>query len=347
MNKNTLYEIKDLKRRYGQGFVLDIPYLKIERDKSYGIVGPNGSGKSTLLRILAFIDRQDEGTVWFNQDGHSGDGVTSKSSHTRGSVVTMLLQEPYLLKRSVYENIAYGLRVRGIRKNIREKVNKSLSMVGLDHRIFSHRKWSELSGGEAQRIALAARLVLEPAVLILDEPTASVDRVSAQIIKDTIKKVRKEHMTTLIIAAHDLVWLHEVADEILKMHAGNVMGSGEENFITGPWNAEKDGLWSRSLDDGQKIIVLPSAGESENAILDPTSIIISTERPDHISAQNVLSGRLVHMYTFEHSERVKLDIQVSNLSLTCSVTRKAASSLGLLPGLEVWVVFKASSLQWQ
>ena len=198
MNNNILYEIKGLRRRYGQGFVLDIPYLKIERDKSYGIVGPNGSGKSTLLRILAFIDRQDEGTVWFNQNIPSGDGSKSKSGRIKGAGVTMLLQEPYLLKRSVYENIAYGLRVQGIRQNIREKVNKSLSMVGLDHSIFSHRKWSELSGGEAQRIALAARLVLEPAVLILDEPTASVDRVSAQIIKDTIKKVRKEQMTTLI-----------------------------------------------------------------------------------------------------------------------------------------------------
>jgi tungstate transport system ATP-binding protein len=347
MNSNVLYEIKGLKRRYGEGFVLDIPYLRIERGKSYGIVGPNGSGKSTLLRIIAFIDKQDEGTFRFYHDGSSAESAHSNYDQIKGATVTMLLQEPYLLKRSVFENIAYGLRVRGIKKNIRERVNESLRMVGLEPVIFSHRKWSALSGGEAQRIALAARLVLKPAVLILDEPTASVDRVSAQIIKETIKKVRKEYMTTLIIATHDLVWLHEVSDEILKMHDGRIMGSGEENFITGPWTVEMDGLWSRRLDDGQKIVALPSEAEAKNTILDPSSIIITTERPDRISAQNVLRGRLVHMYTFEHSERVKLDVQVSNLSLTCSVTRKAASSLGLLPGLDVWVVFKASSLQWK
>ncbi len=347
MNNNIIYEVKDLKRRYGEGFMLDIPYLKIERGKSYGIVGPNGSGKSTLLRILAFIDRHYEGRVRFYQDGSPADSFKANYDNIKGATVTMLLQEPYLLKRSVFENIAYGLRVRGIRKNIHERINESLSMVGLDPGIFAHRKWSELSGGESQRIALAARLVLKPAVLILDEPTASVDRVSAQVIKETIRNVRMNYMTTLIIATHDLLWLHEVGDAILKMHEGHIMGSGEENFIMGPWTVEKDGLWSRSLDDGQKIMVLPPSGQSTNALLDPTSIIITTERPDHISAQNILSGRLVHMFTFEQSERVKLDVQVSNISLICSVTRKAVSSLGLLPGLEVWVVFKASSLQWQ
>jgi tungstate transport system ATP-binding protein len=347
MNSNILYEIKDLKRRYGEGFVLDIPYLKFERDKSYGLVGPNGSGKSTLLRILAFIDRQDEGTLLFYENNSTVNSEGANFDQISSATVTMLLQEPYLLKRSVFENIAYGLRVRGVKKNIRERISESLYMVGLEPGIFSHRKWSALSGGEAQRVALAARLVLEPSVLILDEPTASVDRVSAQIIKETIRDVRMKYRTTLIIATHDLVWLHEVGDEILKMNQGRIIGSAEENFITGPWTSSPDGLWSTKLSDGQRIVALPPEEERQIARLDSTNIIITTGRPVHISAQNILSGRLVHMYTFEHSERVKLDVQVSELSLICSITRKAARSLGLLPGLEVWVIFKASSLQWQ
>ncbi len=347
MNNPILYEIKDLKRRYSGGFVLDIPYLEIKQGTSYGIVGPNGSGKSTLLRILAFIDKQDEGTVRFNKDAPSGDSAKTNEDRIKGATVTMLLQEPYLLKRSVFENIAYGLRVRGIRNNIRERVHESLRMVGLDPGTFVHRKWSELSGGEAQRIALAARLVLKPAVLILDEPTASVDRVSAQHIKETIGKVRRKYRTTLIIATHDLIWLHEVSDEIMKMHEGRLMGSAEENFITGAWSPAPDGLWSTRLSDGQCIVALRPTGEQHIALLDSTNIIITTERPDHMSAQNILSGRLMHMYTFEHSERVRLDIQVSDLSLICSITRKAARLLDLLPGMNVWVVFKASSLRWQ
>jgi len=353
MSNSALYEIQNLKCRYDENFTLDIPSLTIERGKSYGFVGPNGSGKSTLLRIFAFLDEPDEGRVRFHQGDFSSERALAKKELSKSKAVTMLLQEPYLLKRSVFENIAYGLRVRGIRKHLRARVNESLGMVGLDPGMFSHRKWSELSGGEAQRVALAARLILKPMVLILDEPTASVDRLNAQLIKKIIKVVRKQYLTTLLIASHDLVWLHEVCDEILKMHEGRIMGSGEENFVTGPWFSELDGLWSTLLTDGQRIRALPPPGEElplrKNAIalLDPTSIIITTERPDHISAQNILFGRLVHMYTFEHSERVKLDIQVSDMSLTCSITRKAASSLGLLPGLRVWVVFKASSLQWQ
>jgi tungstate transport system ATP-binding protein len=318
--------------------LLDIPSLIIERGKSYGFVGPNGSGKSTLLRMLAFIDEPDEGTIRFYEKDHTGDTGFLNVDRTRRASVTMLLQEPYLFKRSVFENVAYGLRARGMIKGLRERVNESLDMVGLDPGTFAHRKWSELSGGEAQRIALAARLALKPAVLLLDEPTASVDRVSAQLIKETIRVVRKEYMSTLLIASHDLVWLHEVSDEILRMHEGLIMGSEEDNFIPGPWSPEAD---------GQRVRALKPPSPHSIALLNTTSTIVTTEHPDHLSAQNILSGRLMHMYTFENSERVKLDIQVTNLSLNATVTRAAVRSLGLMPGLDVWVVFKASSLLWQ
>jgi tungstate transport system ATP-binding protein len=343
MPASTVYEIHELKRRYGQGFMLDIPSLVIDRGKSYGFVGPNGSGKSTLLRILAFIDEQDEGVIRF----HEGAADHSTELENENASVTMLLQEPYLFKRSVFENVAYGLRVRKVKRDVRERVNESLSMVGLDHRTFAHRKWSELSGGEAQRVALAARLVLRPSVLILDEPTASVDRMSAQLIKETINVVKKRFLSTLLIASHDLVWLHEVSDVILRMHEGLIVGSEEENYIPGLWNPEPDGLWSKTLADGQRIRALRPPSPHSIALLNATSTIVTTERPGHLSAQNVLTGRLVHMYTFENSESVKLDVQVADLSLNTTVTRAAVRSLGLMPGMNVWVVFKASSLQWQ
>jgi tungstate transport system ATP-binding protein len=350
MDRYTVYDIKNLKRRYGQGFLLDIPSLSIERNRSYGFVGPNGSGKSTLLRILAFIDEPDEGTIRFFEKNSENDmrPADSMSNAKQNRIpVTMLLQEPYLFKRSVFENVAYGLRVQGIRRGLRERVHESLHLVGLDPHNFAHRKWSELSGGEAQRVALAARLALKPDVLILDEPTASVDRVSAHLIKETIKVVRREYLSTLLIASHDLIWLHEVSDEILKMHEGFIIGSEQDNFIPGHWSPDPDGLWSTGLADGQRIRVLKPPAEDSIALLDTTDTIVTTRQPDHLSAQNILAGRLLHMYTFENTERVKLDIQVANLSLTSTVTRAAVSSLGLMPGLNVWVVFKASSVQWQ
>lgn len=347
-----MYEIQNLKRRYGDGFTLDIPSLAIEKGKAYGFVGPNGSGKSTLLRILASLDEPDGGRVLFHAETAQPRELSRQSEQQDRALVTMLLQEPYLLKRSVFENIAYGLRVRGIRRSLRSRVHEALMMVGLEPHTFSHRKWSELSGGEAQRVALAARLILTPEVLILDEPTASVDRVSAQLIRETIRTIRHAHNTTLLIASHDTTWLHGVCDEILKMQEGRIVGSGEENIFTGPWLLAPDGLWEMNLSDGQRIRALPPSEmiphltENAVALLDSTSIIVTTERPDHVSAQNILSGMLAHLYTFKHSERVKLDIQVAELPMTCSITRAAARSLGLLPGLDVWVVFKASSLSW-
>jgi tungstate transport system ATP-binding protein len=347
MSASAVYEIRDLKHGYGQGFMLDIPSLLIERGKSYGFVGPNGSGKSTLLRMLAFIDEPYEGTIHFHGNKYVKDTDHVPEERAGQAAVTMLLQEPYLFRRSVFENVAYGLRVRKVKKGLREKVYESLTMVGLDPHTFAHRKWSELSGGEAQRIAFAARLVLKPSVLILDEPTASVDRTSAGLIKETIKMVKKQFLSTLLIASHDLVWLHEVSDVILRMHEGLIVGSEEENYIPGPWSPEPDGLWGKTLSNGQRIRALKPPSPHSIALLDTVSTIVTTERPDHLSAQNVLTGRLVHMYTFENTESVKLDVQVADLSLNTTVTRTAVRSLGLMPGMGVWVVFKASSLRWQ
>jgi tungstate transport system ATP-binding protein len=346
-SSSAAYEIRNLRHRYRQGFLLDIPSLTLDRDKSYGFMGPNGSGKSTLLRMLAFIDEPDEGSIHLHRNGFADTPLSRTEKREERAEVTMLLQEPFLLRRSVYENVAYGLRIRGQKREMREKVYEALNMVGLDPAVFAHRRSSELSGGEAQRVALAARLVLKPDILILDEPTASVDRVSAQMIREAIGRVRDTYRSTLLVASHDLVWLHEVSDEILKMHEGIIVGSEEDNFIPGPWSPGESGLWYTILADGRSIWALKPPSSNSIALLSTVSTIVTTKRPDHVSAQNVLSGRLVHMYTVENSERVELDVQVSDLSLNATVTRKAVGTLGLMPGMEVWVVFKASSLQWQ
>ena len=101
-----------------------------------------------------------------------------------------------LKKRTVYKNIAYGLKVRGDRDNLTQSVHDALNMVGLDPDAFAQRQWDELSGGEAQRVALAARLVLKPRVLLLDEPTASVDAASSELIRVASLRARSEWGTT-------------------------------------------------------------------------------------------------------------------------------------------------------
>ena len=174
-----LYQIQNLQHRYNGHPALDIENFSIQPGTITGIIGPNGSGKSTLLKMLAFIDKPGKGKVLFK-----GEPAEPFADHVRFQA-TLLTQEPYLMKRSVFKNISYGLELRRDTRNLSDRVYDALALVGLSGNDFLHRKWYELSGGEAQRVALAARLILKPEVLLLDEPTASIDAASAQIIKDT------------------------------------------------------------------------------------------------------------------------------------------------------------------
>jgi tungstate transport system ATP-binding protein len=212
-----LYQLGDVRQVYGGQKVLDINRLDIEARTITGVTGPNGSGKSTLMRILAFIEEPASGRISFQ-----GRPLSQVDLDARRHV-TMLSQEPYLLKRSVRANVSYGLKIRGI-KDTRSRVYRALRQVGLDPDRFAHRSWRELSGGEAQRVALATRLVLQPKVLLLDEPTASVDRESSELIQRAALDARNQWGATLIVISHHLPWLQQVADRILSIDYGHLVG---------------------------------------------------------------------------------------------------------------------------
>ncbi len=214
MNK-SLYHLENLTQVYRDRTVLDVDRLDIEVQTITGLIGPNGSGKSTLMRILAFLEEPAAGRVTFQ-----GQPLSQVPLDLRREV-TMLSQEPYLLKRSVQANVSYGLKIRGV-SGIRHPVRQALEKVGLDPARFSQRSWRELSGGEAQRVALAARLVLKPKVLLLDEPTANVDRESSELILRAALDARNRWGTTLIIISHQLTWLRQIADHILDLDYGRL-----------------------------------------------------------------------------------------------------------------------------
>ncbi len=181
-----IYRIENLVHRYNSRPVLAVDRLDIEPASILGLVGPNGSGKSTLLKLMAFILPPTQGRILFD-----GKAALPFDESVR-FLVTLLTQDPYLMKRTVFKNIAYGLKVRGNRENWTRPVREALTMVGLDPDGFAQRQWDELSGGEAQRVALAARLVLKPRVLLLDEPTASVDAASSELIRAASLRARSE-----------------------------------------------------------------------------------------------------------------------------------------------------------
>ncbi len=197
--EDALYEITNLIHGYSGRKVLDIAELSVKRGSALALVGPNGSGKSTFLRLLAFLDKPDQGRIKFN-------GTLGVNPRLEA---TLLLQEPYLLKRSVFENVVFGLRMRGIRDNLRPKAEEALAAVGFEPEKFINRQWRELSGGEKQRVALAARLVLKPLALLLDEPTSNLDNKSAAAIQEAVCEAVRNG-ATLITASHDQAWLEQL-----------------------------------------------------------------------------------------------------------------------------------------
>ncbi|WP_320174695.1 ABC transporter ATP-binding protein [Maridesulfovibrio sp.] len=212
-----LFRLENICQRYNGRQVLSLEKFSVGEGAIVGLAGHNGSGKSTLMRMLAFLESPESGKIFYD-----GSQVDEPDLSLRREV-TMLTQEPYLLKRSVEANVSYGLELRGER-NIHDRVCDSMIQVGLDPDKFLHRNWFELSGGEAQRVALAARLVLNPRVLLLDEPTASLDFESTQLIHKASVSAREEQGTTLVIVSHDHLWLEEVSDTIYRLENGQLAG---------------------------------------------------------------------------------------------------------------------------
>jgi tungstate transport system ATP-binding protein len=208
----TLYQLRDLQHRYGERTILDLPALDIQRGEILSIVGPSGSGKSTLLRLLQFLETPTSGSITF-------DGTTLNGSvplDVRRRVVTVF-QNPALLDRSVFDNVGYGLSLRG-QRNTRELIMSALERVGM--RDYARVRAKTLSGGEAQRIALARALVLHPAALLLDEPTANLDPYNVGLIEEII---RGHGSTSVVLVTHNTFQAKRLADRVGLLLGGKLI----------------------------------------------------------------------------------------------------------------------------
>ena len=193
-----LYQLDNIRKNYGSREALAIDRLIIDAGRCYTLTGPNGSGKSTLLQILAFMFPTTAGELLF-----CGEPVVWENGPLLGlrRQVTLLHQAPYLFTTSVQANVAFGLKARGITGAEQHRlVDEALEMVQLSG--FQKRRARELSGGEAQRVAMARALALGPKVLLLDEPLANVDRKSSELLEELIISLPARG-TSVIITTHD------------------------------------------------------------------------------------------------------------------------------------------------
>lgn len=336
----SIYHLKNIRHYYGQKKVLDIGDLDIRTGSITGLMGPNGSGKSTLLKMLAFALKPTEGRIFYKGREESGFSPEVRLK------VTLLTQKPYLLKRTVFDNIIYGLKIRNDRHNLEERVKTALSKVGLDFQTFSHRKWHQLSGGEAQRVALAARLILKPEVLLLDEPIASVDTKSAELIRTASLKARDDWGTTLVIASHDLQWLYSITENQISIFNGNLFPTGIETIITGPFEKTKDHRFVKKLTDGQTLLLKAPGQNEENALIRKKNIRIESFDQPFKDGINRLSGHITAMLLEKESNHVLVTVLVQDLSFVLKLAPYQISSLGLYPGKSITLGFLPDDVEW-
>lgn len=215
-------ELKNIVKSYGEKEVLNIESLKISRGKICGIMGPSGAGKSTLLRIINGLEKPTSGSICF--DGKKVSFPPELSLRRR---MTMVFQKPVLFSTTVYNNVIYGLKVRG-REN-RQKVLQAIEFVGLKG--MEKRNALSLSGGEAQRIALARAIVLEPELLLLDEPTANLDPANVEIIENLLLELNSKKNTTILIVTHNIFQAKRISEEVVFMKNGFVIEKGPTNKV--------------------------------------------------------------------------------------------------------------------
>jgi tungstate transport system ATP-binding protein len=232
MSKNIVSSIvlRGIYKRYDTGgFDLSVDYLEFRNRGIHIIAGSNGSGKSTLLKLIALIDRPSEGSILFN-----GLDIPRYDSDDRvlRRRIGLLMQNPYLFNINVFDNIALGLRIRRYKRSeIIFRVNSMMAALNISH--LARRRVNGLSRGEYQKAAIGQILVLEPDIVLMDEPVANIDQESTLSIEETVKTIQKRTNSIVIMTTHSLDQACRVSKDLISIKDGRITSSigGEDAGI--------------------------------------------------------------------------------------------------------------------
>jgi len=321
--------------------------LSVKRNETVAVVGPNGAGKSTLLGAIAGLLPLTEGSI--HLEGHP---LHTRPPERRG--IGLVFQEGLLFPHlSAVDNVAFGLSCRGMRRGeARQRARRWLDALGVGER--APARPAQLSGGEARRVALARALAVEPQVLLLDEPLASLDARS----RSETRAALVEHMTAFggprLIVTHDPVDALTLADRMVILENGKVVQEGPAIEVAArprsAYVAEFVGLnLYRARAEGETLTTdygatLVAAGDARGrvfAVVHPRAVALHLEHPEG-SPRNVWEATVSEVEVQTERTRVRTE---GSLPIVAEVTAESAAGLGLRRGLRVWLSVKATEVQ--
>jgi molybdopterin-binding protein len=325
--------------------------LEVAENEFFVVLGPSGAGKTLLLELIAGLRDPTEGEVYLD-----GESVASLPPERRK--VGLVYQDYALFPNmNVWDNISFGLKIR---KDPKERVAKKVLEIGelLQIEDIMERSPVHLSGGEKQRVALARALVLEPSIVLLDEPLSSLDPPLRERLQKELKRIHSLTRTTFVQVTHDFEEAVFLADRIAIMREGEIVqvGSAEEvmcrpaddfvadfvgvkNIFQGALVEDGDGLkWFECGD--LRIQVQTLMRDSCQVSIPAEDILLSNEKLAS-SARNSIRGSVVDILPRGRLKEVVVDVGQRMVAL---VTQQSLAEMGLAKGVEVWVTFKTSAV---
>jgi tungstate transport system ATP-binding protein len=351
----TLLALREIVVRYGAQTALQIPALDVAANDILAIIGPNGAGKSTLLRVMGLLQRPNSGSVSFRgEQDQSGDLLQMRRR------IAMVFQESLLLNATVHDNASLGLKLRGMRKDeIDARLNPWLERLGIAH--LSARSARTLSGGEAQRTSLARALVLEPELLLLDEPFGGLDPASREVLQQDFQRIAKEIHITTVFVTHDRDEAFALAQRVGVLKGGRLLqvGSREDVFFRPKTDvvAEIVGIENRlpgvvegAEGDGAVVAVNGARVQARGQFKTPMKVIACIRAEDIILAPkgcagkniNRCTGKILEIVPGRAQSRVKLDC--GTFHLIALLDRKQSAGQLLTEGDEVAAVFSPAAV---
>ena len=347
---DALMELRGVSKRYGRVTAVDCVDLAVEEGKILTIIGPNGAGKTTLLRLMALLEKPTSGEILYR-----GVRVDEASEDVRRRIV-MVFQRTTLFSASVYENVAYGLRIRGYgRDEVDARIREVLEVVDMAEHADRHVR--ELSGGERRRVAIAQALAPKPELLLLDEPLSDVDPPTAEAIEEVIRELAGD--LTIVHATHDLLQAARLSDVIAFMRDGRIIQIGRagevfrrpvdafiarfvgfENIFDGVVIGVEGGIAKIAVGDVLIEAVTERRGRCKVA-LRPEDIVLSVT-PLESSMRNTLRGRIIDYV--DAGALVKVLVDVDGVTFRVLITKRSFLNMKLRKGLPIYLSFKASSI---